>query len=95
VTTDEEIIKLKNNWMNDPCWDIEETEGFEDHRDELYRFRLKKENEWENKRNEELHRKAAKYGCDENLKLAGYIQFLENRINKLESDLHLVMYPCD
>lgn len=31
----EEIDQLKANWLADACWDIEDTEGFEDHRDEL------------------------------------------------------------
>lgn len=39
-----EIEALKANWLGDPCWDIEETEGFEAHRSELYTFRLEQEN---------------------------------------------------
>lgn len=41
----EEIEDLKTNWKNDPCWDIEETEGFEAHKDELLVWRLEYENE--------------------------------------------------
>ena len=33
--------------MKDPCWDIEDTEGFEDHVEELLNFRRKSEAEWE------------------------------------------------
>ncbi len=33
--TPEEIEALKADWERDPCWDIEYTEGFEAHRDEL------------------------------------------------------------
>jgi hypothetical protein len=43
--TIEEIDALKLNWIKDPCWDIEETEGFEDHREELLTFRQKIEKE--------------------------------------------------
>jgi hypothetical protein len=35
----EEIERLKRSWRNDPHWDIEDAEGFEDHRDELLAFR--------------------------------------------------------
>lgn len=34
-----ELDTLKKNWMQDPCWDIEDTEGFEAHRAELLAFR--------------------------------------------------------
>lgn len=36
--TPEEIESLKRSWFSDPCWDIEETEGFEAHRDELLEY---------------------------------------------------------
>lgn len=35
-----EIDQLKANWRSDPCWDIEDTEGFEEHREELKVWRL-------------------------------------------------------
>jgi hypothetical protein len=44
--THEEIEELKQQWVSDPCWDIEETEGFESHRDELKRFSLDMEARW-------------------------------------------------
>lgn len=34
----EEIELLKENWKKDPCWDIYDTEGFEDHFEELSSF---------------------------------------------------------
>jgi hypothetical protein len=42
--TNEEIEALKLNWAKDPCWDIEDTEGFEEHREELIAWR--KDHEW-------------------------------------------------
>ncbi len=36
--TKEEVDKLKKDWMNDPCWGIEGTEGFEEYREELIAF---------------------------------------------------------
>jgi hypothetical protein len=38
--TDTEIEELKAQWLADGCWDIEDTEGFEAHRTELYIWRL-------------------------------------------------------
>lgn len=38
--TQEDIEKLKENWKKDPCWDIEDTEGFEDHVEELRNYRI-------------------------------------------------------
>lgn len=46
MKTREEIEALKRNWAEDSCWDLEDTEGFEDHREELTAFRLQKEVEW-------------------------------------------------
>jgi hypothetical protein len=45
--TTEEIERLKASWGKDPAWDIEDTEGFEEHHDELLAFRKKKDEEWE------------------------------------------------
>lgn len=45
------IEELKKSWEKDPCWDIEETEGFEKHKNELLAWR--KEYELEYQRNEE------------------------------------------
>ena len=45
--TREEIEKLKQSWLNDPCWDIEDTEGFEEHRDELLAYHEEAKKQWE------------------------------------------------
>lgn len=47
MATKEELEKLKRNWTADPCWDLETTEGFEEHRQELLDFRLDWEMVWE------------------------------------------------
>jgi hypothetical protein len=44
--TNQEIEDLKSNWFSDACWDLESTEGFEDHREELLDFRLFHERNW-------------------------------------------------
>ena len=55
MKTELEIDALKRNWERDPCWDIETTEGFEEHKEELLVYRKEKEAEWEEQR--EAHRK--------------------------------------
>lgn len=44
--TEAELERLKRQWCDDACWDIERTEGFEAHHDELLAYRLEKEAEW-------------------------------------------------
>lgn len=41
--TPSEIAHLKENWTDDPCWDVEDTPGFEAHRDELKTWRLEQQ----------------------------------------------------
>ncbi|MGA7180682.1 MAG: hypothetical protein WBX11_13995 [Thiobacillaceae bacterium] len=38
--TPAELAALKAKWLEDPYWVIEDTEGFEAHRDELRQIRL-------------------------------------------------------
>ncbi len=45
--TPEEIQKLKDSWAYDPCWDIEDSEGFEAHYEELKAWRLDTEKKHE------------------------------------------------
>lgn len=56
--TNEEIQALKDNWAKDPCWEIEDTPGFEDHKVELLTWRNMCESEI-NKRSKE--REAARH----------------------------------
>lgn len=62
--TPEQIQKLKDNWSQDPCWDIEDTEGFEAHKEELLAFRRQKEAEWEIRRIARLESQAKELGVD-------------------------------
>lgn len=43
IRTTEELNQLKENWLKDPCWDIETTTGYEAHAEELKEFRLRVE----------------------------------------------------
>ncbi len=40
IKTQEEIQALKESWLRDPNWDIEDTPDFEEHKDELVRWRM-------------------------------------------------------
>ena len=39
----DELAELKAFWLEDPCWELEGTRGFEAHHTELYVFRLEHE----------------------------------------------------
>lgn len=56
--TNEEVQALKENWVKDPHWDIEDTEGFEDHKEELIAFRKEQEIEWQTRAEEARRRRA-------------------------------------
>jgi lysyl-tRNA synthetase class I len=51
-----EVAKLKQEWLAYPYWVLEDTEGFEEHREELRRFRLETHARQERERRERLER---------------------------------------
>ena len=83
VKTLAEVEYLKQNWMSDPCWDIETTEGFEDYKQALKDFRIEKETEWKNQYNKKLWLRSCKLGIKGNLILTEYLIRLEDRIEWL------------
>ena len=83
MKTEQDLRDLIINWESDPCWNIEETEGFEEYKESLKSFRLEKEAEWKAERETTIKEKRKKYGCNEEmLKL---IETLQHRIEILES----------
>lgn len=64
MATKDEIEKLKQSWMKDPCWDIEDTEGFEEHRDDLRIFRLEQEVEWQREEEKRIASRARVIAID-------------------------------
>jgi len=58
----QEIEELKYGWSSDPCFDIEDTEGFEDVREELRDFRYEMEAKWAAKREAQLNKLAESLG---------------------------------
>jgi hypothetical protein len=87
MRTQADLAALKNNWMSDACWDIEDTEGFEDHREELLEFRLKIEGEWAAEHQRKLEDKAISIGYPGNTALAKYVTGLERKIWLLGHEL--------
>lgn len=72
MKTREEVEKLKQDWLKDGCWDIETTEGYEDYKDELLKFRLSIENQYKEKQNKHREELASKY-CPMNMNaMPGY-----------------------
>jgi hypothetical protein len=54
----DEIQALKDGWVKDPCWDIEDTEGFEAHHDELLEFHKAQDLLWKAKQSmQQNHRR--------------------------------------
>jgi hypothetical protein len=87
MKTESEIKELKRQWEYDPCWDIEYTEGFEDHRDELTRFHEEMVAIWQFEAEQRVKDKAHQLGVPDNLVLAGYVMNLENRIERITERL--------
>lgn len=83
-----EIEALIENWRGDPCFDLEEAEGFEYHRKELTIIRRYWENEWHQQRLYELTLFAADIGLSDNLLLAEYLQGLEAQIKDIRAKTH-------
>jgi hypothetical protein len=86
--TREEIDDLKRGWKEDPCWDIEHTEGFEAHVAELRTFRQACDAE----SSARYEKKIAQFGetnlgVKDNPALVKYIISLQDRIAKLEDKI--------
>lgn len=78
----EEVADLKAQWSDDPCWDLEDTEGFEAHREELAAYSAAMHRQWHKEERYRIGERAKRLMCSE--KLVEYIERLEARIAKLE-----------
>lgn len=78
--TEAELHNLKASWTEDPHWDIEDTDGFEAHVEELRSYRLQMERQWEEARKKRIRDRAHALGCPDNLALAEYVEKLESRL---------------
>lgn len=86
----DEIESLKRNWESGPCWDIEATESFEAHHDELLAYRLKMEAQWAQERYGEIDRKATQLRCSH--ELAEYIMGLERQLASMDQALETIYF---
>ena len=85
MPTRKEIERLKTQWCGDPCWDIEHTEGFEEHEDELREHREQRQIEWKKERQAKIQAKADELKCSP--ELAEYIIRLERTLDKMNGVL--------
>ena len=74
MPTQDEIEKLKANWLKDPCWDIEDEDGFGEHREELLKFRKETEVKWKLEEEERIARRARVVEIDTDITKAGAAQ---------------------
>lgn len=61
IKSRKEIEELKRQWENDPCWDLYDTEGFEEYMEELKEHQERMESIWDKKikeKEKELDKKA-------------------------------------
>jgi hypothetical protein len=96
----QEVEELKNNWRNDPCWDIEQTDGFEEYRDELKTYRLDMVAKWRAQEYNRLFERARDLGIDQlgdkdnevDLRLMRYLEGLERKITELNQVIENVYF---
>ena len=74
MATLDEIEKLKKNWLADPCWYLEDEDGFGEHREELLKFRLETESAWQLEEEERIARRARVVEIDTDITNAGAAQ---------------------
>lgn len=85
--TAQDVEALKENWLADPCWDIEETDGFEAYKEELLAFHIQQEARWEEQRQERIHNKAKELGLQTHPHLAEYVLNLEDRLTRMQEEI--------
>ena len=79
--TPAEVEELKKDWLDDPHWDLAETEGFEVHREELAEFEERAHARWERDRVFRRHMKAIRLECS--VEVSEELSLLKHMINRL------------
>jgi hypothetical protein len=94
LRTATEVAELKASWLQDPHWDIHETEGFEAHKSELLAFQTEHEARWNNSRaqalaeeNARLAKRAHDLGIPGGGEVVRLIEKLEARVATLETEV--------
>lgn len=75
IPSPEDVARLKESWVKDPCWDIEESVGFEMYREELEAFAAAKKAEWAAARQKGLEARA---------KIAGLPMHIHEKVEQME-----------
>lgn len=83
MKTPAEIEELKRQWREDPCWDIETTEGFEDHFEELAKYHIDMAAMWKFEAEERAKARAIEIGTPDNPILTETIVRMQNMIESL------------
>lgn len=94
MKTRAEVDLLKKQWLEDPCWDIETAEGFEEYADELIAFREHQEVNWAAKERQGWLMKAVQLGVPNNIDLAKYVLGLESQIDSFARRLQGLEEVC-
>lgn len=83
--TQAELDQLKRDWADDRSWDLEDTEGFEAHRDELASYRAAREAEWAKAREAQIAAGMEKFECSKATFL--FIERMQTTLKELTARL--------
>lgn len=84
----EEIEELKRQWSLDPNWDIESTEGFEDHNEELTTYSQLMHKIWNDQQDQRVASDMKRKGITD-LATYNWLSKLDDRIQEIEDFLQL------
>lgn len=82
-----DIQNLKNQWLNDPNWEIEATPGFEAYYDELLAWSHQQKRKWMERARLDLENFAKTWGIPDHIELAKWMRFQAERIAHLEEEI--------
>jgi len=91
MKTREQVDELKRQWLSDGCWDIEVTEGFENYRDELLKFRLETEQKFKDIEAKRITDKCLR--LDITPQLLEYIEGMERTLERLSKRIERLEEP--
>ena len=83
----EDIERIKREWISDPCWDLEDTPGYEAVRTELHAFVSMIMSHQKTKVSAKILARAEQLGCS--IQVARHIIQLEERLQAVEKNLPL------
>lgn len=84
--TTDEIEELKQQWLADPAWDIEHTEGFEAHEQELTAFHEIHQMVWDIAAFKRVETECNRLGCSP--AMFSRLKFMETQIDSLQREVN-------